>query len=267
MARPKLFGRTVSFSLLLITCMYIPVAVLAYLVYGSSVQSPVLRSFPNNGWTIALLIFIAGHVLATLPLPLVTLIMEAERKLGLGPHANKDESDTASSLPLAEQIAQDKAAALSDDHNDGLQKDENDNPDWNNKSVEQEDLDSIEQFKQRQAMSDESPLPKVSLFRRIVLAQADALLRLGFLGVISLIACLFYGSFTDIMDFFGAVSNSSFLFFFPVIFYIKLKGWRNVPKLELVGGAFIVLLGILTTVVGGYQAGKNLFTSFKAPFT
>ena len=203
MRRPHHFGKTISISMALISAMYVPVGALAYLVYGKAVQSPILRSFPYNGWVIALLIFISAHVLATLPLPLVTLIMETEERLGL---------------------AQARA-----------------------------DLTTAQ--------------PGRSKLKRVALEYSEPLIRLGFLGFIALIACLFYRSFTDIMDFFGAVSNSFFLFIFPGVFYIKLKGWRSIPIYELVFNAFIVSLGLMTTIIGGYQAGYNLFTSFKVPFS
>lgn len=204
MRRPHHFGRTISVSMGLITAMYVPVASLAYLVYGNAVQSPILRSFPYNGWVIALLIFISAHVLATLPLPLVTLIMETEERLGIT-EARKQQTEEGA--------------------------------------------------------------PPQSRTKRIFLRYSEPIIRLGFLASISLIACLFYGSFTDIMDFFGAVSNSLFLFIFPSIFYIKLKGWRNIPIYELIFNFLIVLLGLMTTIIGGYQAGYNLFTSFKVPFS
>lgn len=153
-----------------------------------------------------MLIFIGAHVLATLPLPLVALILEAEEKLGIGAHASKKNSN-------------------------------------------------------------ENNSNRRSLTSRIIHGNASALLRLGFLGIISLVACIFYGSFTDIMDFFGAIANSAFLFYFPVVFYVKLKGWRNIPRLELAFHVFILIIGILTTVMGGYQAASNMATSFKPPFT
>lgn len=224
MTKPKKFGRTVSFSMILVTLMYLPVAILAYLVYGNDVKSPILKSFPPSGWVTALLIFITAHVLATLPLPMIQILMDAERKLGLT--APDTDSSEDSNLKNPKSLDSDESSPV----------------------------------------RPESP-KKNSLLKRIIKMNASALLRLAFLGSISLISCIFYQSFTDIMDFFGAISNSSFLFFFPIFFYVKLKGWRNIPWYEKIFHIFVVLLGIMTTVVGGYQAGRNLFTSFKAPFS
>ncbi|KAK9718198.1 hypothetical protein K7432_005643 [Basidiobolus ranarum] len=84
-----------------------------------------------------------------------------------------------------------------------------------------------------------------------------SLLRTGLMVVFCLVS-MFVPAFGDLMSLVGALTNTQIIFVFPVVFYLKLYGWRKVRWYELILCAIIVVVGMISCVLGTIDAIKNL---------
>ncbi|KAK9762149.1 hypothetical protein K7432_012392 [Basidiobolus ranarum] len=80
------------------------------------------------------------------------------------------------------------------------------------------------------------------------------------LMVVFCLVSMFVPAFGDFMSLVGALTNCQIIFVFPVVFYLKLYGWRNIPWYELILCAIILVVGMLSCVLGTIDA----ITSLKA---
>lgn len=85
------------------------------------------------------------------------------------------------------------------------------------------------------------------------------ILAMVFVGVIGAVV----PHFDDLMSLIGAFANCALVFIFPVVFYIRLTGFRNKPIYELVWCVFVVLLGIVGLIFGTIDAIQSLISDFK----
>ncbi|KAG0739812.1 hypothetical protein G6F57_000744 [Rhizopus arrhizus] len=69
--------------------------------------------------------------------------------------------------------------------------------------------------------------------------------------------------FDDLMALIGAFANCALIFIFPIVFYLRLTGFRNKPIYELAWCGLIVLLGIVGLIFGTIDAIESLITDFK----
>ncbi|KAK9762150.1 hypothetical protein K7432_012393 [Basidiobolus ranarum] len=83
------------------------------------------------------------------------------------------------------------------------------------------------------------------------------LLRTGLMVLFTLVS-MYVPAFGDFMSLVGALTNCQIIFVFPVVFYLKLYGWRTVPWYELILCAIIIIVGMLSCVLGTIDAVKNL---------
>lgn len=90
-----------------------------------------------------------------------------------------------------------------------------------------------------------------------------ALLRVLIVVATTVIACVvpYFGA---LMSLIGAFANCTLIFVFPVIFYLKLTGFRNKPIYELAWCALVVVLGIVGLVFGTIEAVKELIASYSS---
>lgn len=88
------------------------------------------------------------------------------------------------------------------------------------------------------------------------------ILRLTLVVVIAVIA-IFVPFFGDFLSLLGAFSNCALILIFPVLFYLKLTGWRNKHFLELILCFFVVLLGIVGLIFGTKSAIEALKADFE----
>ncbi|GAA5812619.1 hypothetical protein MFLAVUS_006076 [Mucor flavus] len=84
-----------------------------------------------------------------------------------------------------------------------------------------------------------------------------ASIRITILVVVTVIACT-VPYFDILMSLIGAFGNCTLVFIFPVIFYLKITGFRNKPIYELAWCALIFLLGIVGLIFGTMEAIKQL---------
>jgi vesicular inhibitory amino acid transporter len=80
-----------------------------------------------------------------------------------------------------------------------------------------------------------------------------------FVGVIGAVV----PHFDDLMSLIGAFANCGLIFIFPVVFYLRLTGFRNKPIYELAWCGLIVLLGVVGLVFGTIEAIQALVEDFK----
>lgn len=95
-------------------------------------------------------------------------------------------------------------------------------------------------------------------FREFVIR---ATLRLLTIGVIGVIACV-VPNFGALMSLIGAFANCALIFIFPVVFYLKLTGWKNKPWYELVWCFLVAVLGIVGLIFGTKSAIQELIAAF-----
>ena len=76
--KPEKFGRALTISMILVSCMYLPVAIVGYAVYGNDVASPVLISLPDNWATDLASMVITAHVVLAYPIPMTAVVLEFE---------------------------------------------------------------------------------------------------------------------------------------------------------------------------------------------
>ncbi|CAG8440001.1 5564_t:CDS:2 [Scutellospora calospora] len=89
-----------------------------------------------------------------------------------------------------------------------------------------------------------------------------ALFRTGLIISCAAVAVLvpFFGDFMSLL---GALSMCVIVFIFPVVFYLKLFGWRNFSIWELLWNAFVILVGVFGCVVGTKDAVVALVRDFR----
>ncbi|KAG2205167.1 hypothetical protein INT46_003476 [Mucor plumbeus] len=97
---------------------------------------------------------------------------------------------------------------------------------------------------------------------RIVEHSLRFALRMTMIIVIAVIA-IYVPYFGDFMSLLGAFSNCALILIFPVLFYLKLTGWRNKNWGELILCFFVVLLGIVGLIFGTKSAIEALKTDFQ----
>ncbi|KAK9718028.1 hypothetical protein K7432_005782 [Basidiobolus ranarum] len=68
--------------------------------------------------------------------------------------------------------------------------------------------------------------------------------------------------FADFMSLIGALSNCMIVFVLPVVFYLKLYGWRSVRIWELIWCLFIIIIGFIGCVLGAKDAIEALKANF-----
>lgn len=96
---------------------------------------------------------------------------------------------------------------------------------------------------------------------RVMVVVLRFILRLTMLVIVAVIAA-FVPFFGDILSLLGAFSNCTLILIFPIVFYLKLTGWRNKHWAELILCFFVVLVGIVGLVFGTISAIEALKTSF-----
>ncbi|KAI9023633.1 transmembrane amino acid transporter protein-domain-containing protein [Phycomyces nitens] len=70
--------------------------------------------------------------------------------------------------------------------------------------------------------------------------------------------------FDDLMSLLGAFANCTLIFIFPVIFYLRLTGFRNKPFYELIWCLLVVILGIVGLIFGTKESVEALIADFKS---
>ncbi|KAI9481691.1 MAG: transmembrane amino acid transporter protein-domain-containing protein [Benjaminiella poitrasii] len=88
-----------------------------------------------------------------------------------------------------------------------------------------------------------------------------ACLRIVIMTIVAVIACS-VPHFGALMSLIGAFANCTLIFIFPVLFYLKLTGFRNKPIYELVWCAFVILLGLVGLIFGTIEAIKELIAAY-----
>ncbi|CAG8698302.1 8613_t:CDS:2 [Acaulospora morrowiae] len=83
-----------------------------------------------------------------------------------------------------------------------------------------------------------------------------------FLMVAVTATAVFVPFFGDLMSLLGALAMCLLVFILPVVFYIKLYGFERISYLELVWGAFVMLIGMIGCVIGTIDALRALIRDF-----
>ncbi|CAO3693063.1 unnamed protein product [Rhizopus stolonifer] len=96
------------------------------------------------------------------------------------------------------------------------------------------------------------------LVKEFLIRAVLRILAIVFVGVIGAVV----PHFDDLMSLIGAFANCALVFIFPVVFYIRLTGFRNKPIYELVWCGFVVLLGIVGLMFGTIDAIQALISEF-----
>ncbi|KAI9303739.1 transmembrane amino acid transporter protein-domain-containing protein [Cunninghamella echinulata] len=84
-----------------------------------------------------------------------------------------------------------------------------------------------------------------------------AALRIIIMVVVVIIAC-FVPYFDLLMGLIGSFSNCVLVFVFPILFYLKLTGFRNKPIYELAWYGLTILLGIVGLIFGSKDSIEGL---------
>ncbi|KAG0057791.1 hypothetical protein BGZ83_003690 [Gryganskiella cystojenkinii] len=74
---------------------------------------------------------------------------------------------------------------------------------------------------------------------------------------------LFFPYFGQMMSLLGALSDGMLTFVFPVVFYLKLYGIKNVGKIELLIMALIIIVGTAGSAIGTVDAVKELAKAYR----
>jgi amino acid permease len=88
-----------------------------------------------------------------------------------------------------------------------------------------------------------------------------AAIRIATMCVVGVIACT-VPHFGALMSLIGAFANCALIFIFPVLFYLKLTGFRNKPIYELVWCTLVVILGIVGLIFGTKEAIQELIVAY-----
>lgn len=97
---------------------------------------------------------------------------------------------------------------------------------------------------------------------RIVEHALRFALRMGMVVLVAVIA-IYVPFFGDFMSLLGAFSNCTLILIFPIIFYLKLTGFRNKHWFELIVCFLGVVLGIVGLVFGTISAVQSLKRNFE----
>jgi amino acid permease len=81
--------------------------------------------------------------------------------------------------------------------------------------------------------------------------------------VIVAVIAIFVPYFGDFMSLLGAFSNCALILIFPILFYLKLTGFRNKSIFELFLCFLVVLLGIVGLIFGTKSAIEALEKDFQ----
>lgn len=87
-------------------------------------------------------------------------------------------------------------------------------------------------------------------------------IRIATMCVIGVVACT-VPHFGALMSLIGAFANCALIFIFPVVFYLKLTGFRNKPVYELAWCFLVVLLGLVGLIFGTMEAIKELIAAYE----
>ncbi|KAL1916571.1 uncharacterized protein VTP21DRAFT_5762 [Calcarisporiella thermophila] len=90
-----------------------------------------------------------------------------------------------------------------------------------------------------------------------------AILRIVIIAFCAVIAVV-VRFFDSIMEILGSVAQGALIFVIPVLFYVKLYGWRKFSWLELAWCAFIIVVGLFSAVIGTIDAVRGLVTKIQA---
>ncbi|CAO3563650.1 unnamed protein product [Mortierella alpina] len=74
---------------------------------------------------------------------------------------------------------------------------------------------------------------------------------------------LFFPYFGQMMSLLGALSDGMLTFVFPVVFYLKLFGFKKIGKIELLLMALIIIIGTAGSVIGTIDAVKELAKAYR----
>ncbi|KAF9115763.1 hypothetical protein BGX27_006545 [Mortierella sp. AM989] len=73
---------------------------------------------------------------------------------------------------------------------------------------------------------------------------------------------VFVPYFGQLMSLLGALSDGMLTFVFPIVFYIKLFGFRRINKIELCFMVIVIIVGTAGSVIGTIDAIKHLIKAF-----
>ncbi|KAF9913872.1 hypothetical protein BX616_009403 [Lobosporangium transversale] len=88
-----------------------------------------------------------------------------------------------------------------------------------------------------------------------------AIIRTSSMVLVTVIA-LFFPYFGQMMSLLGAMSDGMLTFVFPILFYLKLFGFKKTNKAELVVMILVVIIGTAGAVIGTIDAIKELARVF-----
>ncbi|KAI8871035.1 hypothetical protein GQ42DRAFT_162301 [Ramicandelaber brevisporus] len=83
MKKPQQWRKVLACGMLVVSVMYLCIAIGGYAVYGNITQSPILNSIPNNVPAKIAFILITAHVILAAPLLLTSFAVEAEMLIGI----------------------------------------------------------------------------------------------------------------------------------------------------------------------------------------
>ncbi|KAG0215121.1 hypothetical protein BGX28_000826 [Mortierella sp. GBA30] len=81
--------------------------------------------------------------------------------------------------------------------------------------------------------------------------------------VLAATIALFFPYFGQMMSLLGALSDGMLTFVFPVVFYLKLYGFRRVGKIELLLMGLIIIIGTAGAAIGTVDAIKELAKAYR----
>ena len=87
-------------------------------------------------------------------------------------------------------------------------------------------------------------------------------IRICIIAFVAVVSCT-VPHFEELMSLLGAFANCALIFIFPVVFYLKLTGFRNKPWYELVWCFFIILMGLVGLIFGTIEAIKALIAAYQ----
>ncbi|KAF9164588.1 hypothetical protein DFQ26_001284 [Actinomortierella ambigua] len=89
-----------------------------------------------------------------------------------------------------------------------------------------------------------------------------AIIRIASMVMCAAIACV-VPHFGEVMSLLGALSDGMLTFVFPVVFYLKLFGFRSVGKLELCAMILIIIIGTAGAAIGTVDAVRELIEAVR----
>ena len=85
----------------------------------------------------------------------------------------------------------------------------------------------------------------------------------AFLVVTSVFVAVIVPFFGDFMALLGALANCLLVFVLPVLFYLKLYGWKRVTTLEIIWCMFVMAIGTIGCLIGSADAILALVKDFR----